>query len=144
VIISGANLLLTEDDVKAAKDVITSASVVICQLEIKPEVTQLALSIAKKAGGIALLVYIWTMQTCRIKCENLLKFFAIVFYSFVHKFSCFTVTTIFNPAPAQSWLDTVFYKDSDVFCANETEVKFVVKSFLKFKVSYLPISYLPS
>jgi ribokinase len=57
VIISGANLLLTEDDVKAAKDVITSASVVICQLEIKPEVTQLALSIAKKAGGIALLVF---------------------------------------------------------------------------------------
>ena len=51
VIISGANLLLTEDDVKAAKDVITSASVVICQLEIKPEVTQVALSIAKKAGG---------------------------------------------------------------------------------------------
>ena len=51
VIISGANLLLTEDDVKAAKDVITSASVVVCQLEIKPEVTQLALSIAKKAGG---------------------------------------------------------------------------------------------
>ena len=51
VIISGANLLLTEDDVKAAKDVITSASVVICQLEIKLEVTQVALSIAKKAGG---------------------------------------------------------------------------------------------
>ena len=51
VIISGANLLLTEDDVKAAKDVITSASVVVCQLEIKPEVTQVALSIAKKAGG---------------------------------------------------------------------------------------------
>ena len=33
-----------------------------------------------------------------------------------------SVTTVFNPAPAQSWLDTVFYKDSDVFCANETEV----------------------
>ena len=51
MIISGANLLLTEDDIKAAKDVITSASVVVCQLEIKPEVTQVALSIAKKAGG---------------------------------------------------------------------------------------------
>ncbi|CAB3990755.1 ribokinase [Paramuricea clavata] len=83
VIISGANMLLTEEDVKAAKDVITSASVVVCQLEIKPEVTQLALSIAKKAG----------------------------------------VITIFNPAPAQSWLDTMFYKDSDVFCANETEAE---------------------
>lgn len=47
-------MLLTEDDVKAAKDVITSASVVVCQLEIKPEVTQLALSIAKKAGGTGL------------------------------------------------------------------------------------------
>ncbi|CAB3990756.1 ribokinase [Paramuricea clavata] len=76
-------MLLTEEDVKAAKDVITSASVVVCQLEIKPEVTQLALSIAKKAG----------------------------------------VITIFNPAPAQSWLDTMFYKDSDVFCANETEAE---------------------
>lgn len=53
VIISGANMHLTEDDVRAAKDVITSASVVVCQLEIKPEVTQLALSIAKKAGGIS-------------------------------------------------------------------------------------------
>ena len=41
----------------------------------------------------------------------------------------FVVTTIFNPAPAQSWLDTVFYKDSDVFCANETEVKLFFNLF---------------
>lgn len=52
VIISGANLHLSEDDVKAAKDIITCASVLVCQLEIRPEVTQMALSIAKKAGGI--------------------------------------------------------------------------------------------
>ena len=70
VIISGANLLLTEDDVKAAKDIITSASVLICQLEIKPEVTQTALSIAKKAGGtfvLKILKIYWT-QSAIIAC----------------------------------------------------------------------------
>lgn len=32
------------------------------------------------------------------------------------------VTTIFNPAPAIPDLDAGFYKASDVFCCNETEV----------------------
>ena len=32
------------------------------------------------------------------------------------------VQTIFNPAPALSWLDCYYYRLSDVFCANESEV----------------------
>ena len=32
------------------------------------------------------------------------------------------VQTIFNPAPALSWLDYFYYALSDVFCANESEV----------------------
>lgn len=34
----------------------------------------------------------------------------------------FTVKTIFNPAPASADLDTDFYRASDVFCCNESEV----------------------
>ena len=57
VIVSGANECLSEEDVKAARPVITSASVVVCQLEVRPEITHLALSLAKQAGGTA-----WTSQ----------------------------------------------------------------------------------
>ena len=39
-------------------------------------------------------------------------------------FSFLVVQTIFNPAPASSWLDYYFYRLSDVFCANESEVRF--------------------
>ena len=52
VIVSGANDILSEDDVRNAKSVILSSSVCVCQLEINPEVTHYTLSIAKKAGGI--------------------------------------------------------------------------------------------
>ena len=38
-------------------------------------------------------------------------------------FVIFTVQTIFNPAPALSWLDYFYYRLSDVFCANESEVR---------------------
>lgn len=48
---SGANDILSEDDVKSAKSVISSSSVCVCQLEINPEVTHYTLSLAKKAGG---------------------------------------------------------------------------------------------
>lgn len=50
VIVSGANDLLSEGDVKNAKSMIASASVCVCQLEINPEVTHFTLSLAKKAG----------------------------------------------------------------------------------------------
>nr|XP_058961430.1 ribokinase-like [Pocillopora verrucosa] len=83
VIVSGANDILSEEDVKRAKSVISSASVCVCQLEINPEVTHYTLSLAKKNG----------------------------------------VQTIFNPAPALSWLDYFYYALSDVFCANESEAE---------------------
>ena len=51
VIVSGANDILSEEDVKNAKSVISSSSVCVCQLEINPEVTHYTLSLAKKAGG---------------------------------------------------------------------------------------------
>ena len=48
---SGANDILSDEDIKHAKSMITSASVCVCQLEINPEVTHYTLSLAKKAGG---------------------------------------------------------------------------------------------
>lgn len=52
VIVSGANDILSFDDVVNAKSVMFSSSVCVCQLEINPEVTHFALSAAKKAGGV--------------------------------------------------------------------------------------------
>ena len=51
VIISGANLELSEDDVSEAEMLIGSAKVVVCQLEIRPNVTLAALRLARKHGG---------------------------------------------------------------------------------------------
>lgn len=48
---SGANDILSDEDIRNANSVITSASVCVCQLEINPEVTHYTLSVAKKAGG---------------------------------------------------------------------------------------------
>lgn len=45
-------------------------------------------------------------------------------YTHINFFSVLpTVKTIFNPAPAIPDLDTDFYKESDIFCCNESEVK---------------------
>ena len=48
---SGANEHLNEEDVTFAKSLISSASVMVCQLEIDPEMTHLALSLAKSADS---------------------------------------------------------------------------------------------
>lgn len=40
-----------------------------------------------------------------------------------------TVKTIFNPAPAVADLHSDFYKASDVFCCNESEVKDNISHF---------------
>lgn len=50
VIVPGANFGLTVDDVRAARDAITGADVVVCQLEVPVEATAEALRIAKGAG----------------------------------------------------------------------------------------------
>lgn len=48
VIISGANNLLSPEDVLRAKELIENAKVVICQLEIPLETTLQALQLAKQ------------------------------------------------------------------------------------------------
>ncbi|HLE78141.1 MAG TPA: ribokinase [bacterium] len=50
VIVPGANMGLTPDDVRRAQDVIRSAAVLICQLEIPVESTLEALRIGRAAG----------------------------------------------------------------------------------------------
>ena len=52
VVVSGANDILSLEDVANAKSVILSSSVCVCQLEINPEVTHFALNVAKKLGGV--------------------------------------------------------------------------------------------
>lgn len=50
VIVPGANFGLTPDDVRAAREVLASADVVVCQLEVPVEVTAEALRLAKQEG----------------------------------------------------------------------------------------------
>jgi ribokinase len=83
IIVSGANDLLTVEDLEAVRDVIKDSKILVCQLEILPEVTLSSLRIAKQER----------------------------------------VTTIFNPAPAQSDLPEEMYQLSDIFCPNETETE---------------------
>ncbi|KAK7488622.1 hypothetical protein BaRGS_00020075 [Batillaria attramentaria] len=47
VIVAGANLLLSEQDVAAAESVISKAKVVVCQLEVPPATSLAALKLAK-------------------------------------------------------------------------------------------------
>lgn len=53
VIVAGANNFLTEQDVRDAESLITSAAIVVCQLETKPLVSLAALKLARKHGGKA-------------------------------------------------------------------------------------------
>lgn len=50
-IVSGANEYLEDADIKRARSAIVSSAVVVCQLEIQPQITQLALALAKNANG---------------------------------------------------------------------------------------------
>ncbi|XP_069624440.1 ribokinase [Ranitomeya imitator] len=50
VIVAGANLLLNSEDLTKASEAITRARVMVCQLEISPEVSLLALRMAHKSG----------------------------------------------------------------------------------------------
>ena len=46
-----ANRLLQPEDVHTARDMLASAKVVVCQLEIKPETALAGLKIARQMGG---------------------------------------------------------------------------------------------
>ncbi|XP_046551163.1 ribokinase-like [Haliotis rubra] len=50
VIVAGANMLLSEQDVAAAEHLIMTSKVILCQLEIPVQSTLTALNIAKKRG----------------------------------------------------------------------------------------------
>ena len=52
VIASGANDQLSPADIQKAESLISSAAVVICQLEVPLETSLAALALAKKHGGI--------------------------------------------------------------------------------------------
>ncbi|ESN89903.1 hypothetical protein HELRODRAFT_91240 [Helobdella robusta] len=55
VIVAGANLELTEDDIMKAEPIISNCKVLICQLEINQQVTLAALKLAKKHGVFTIL-----------------------------------------------------------------------------------------
>lgn len=57
VIVSGANDKLSPADVEKAESLISSAAVVICQLEVPPKTTLAALALAKKHGGNWMLLF---------------------------------------------------------------------------------------
>jgi hypothetical protein len=50
-VILGANLLLNEDDLKKAEDIIRQSKVVVCQLEIRQETVAKTFEIARKHSG---------------------------------------------------------------------------------------------
>ena len=50
IIVTGANDLLTVDEIEAARPLISSASLMVCQLEIPMELTRAALRLARKEG----------------------------------------------------------------------------------------------
>jgi len=57
VIVAGANLLLTEQDLLNAESLIASSKVLVCQLEICSGVTFAALELAHKHGGVCINVH---------------------------------------------------------------------------------------
>jgi ribokinase len=99
VIVKGANDLLSEKDISDAEEIISKAKVLVCQLEISPQISLAAMQLAKKHNG--------------------------KFYNFLNqkRFDVhILVATILNPAPAVCNLDSQFYAVCDYFCPNETEV----------------------
>lgn len=50
IIVSGANDLLSVEDLTAAAELIKTSRILVCQLEIRPEVTLAALRMARQAG----------------------------------------------------------------------------------------------
>ena len=68
VIVSGANSKLSPADVAQAESLISSAAVVICQLEVPPETSLAALALAKKHGGT--FIYSMNAYTCILLCSD--------------------------------------------------------------------------
>lgn len=58
VIVSGANDFLTPEDVISSSNMIYSAKVVVCQLEVPIETTLKALEVGKNGGGIEMVDFV--------------------------------------------------------------------------------------
>ena len=67
IVILGANLLLNEDDLNKAEDIIRRSKVLVCQLEIRSETVVAALKLARKYSG---------------KCRTFLLYFDRFFFQF--------------------------------------------------------------
>ncbi|CAF4459974.1 unnamed protein product, partial [Adineta steineri] len=55
IVILGANLLLNEDDIEKAEDIIRQSKVVVCQLEIRQETVLKTFEIARKHSVLSIL-----------------------------------------------------------------------------------------
>ena len=64
VIVAGANLLLSERDILSAETLIASSRVLICQLEICKSITFAALALARKHGGVCMLLCVKQLEHC--------------------------------------------------------------------------------
>lgn len=52
VIVKGANEMIDENDLKEADSMIQNSKVVLCQLEIDPDITLQTLKAARRHGGL--------------------------------------------------------------------------------------------
>ena len=99
IVILGANLLLNEDDLQRAEEIIRQSHVVVCQLEIRQETVVKTFEIARKHSGK-------TKKTS----------------SFGFHLTNELVLTIFNPAPMPEKFNRDLLKIADVICPNQSEV----------------------
>ena len=103
VIVAGANNHLTPEDVKASRDTLAKAKIMLTVLEVPRQTVLTGLKLANELGGI------YISNEMKEKCRLLIHFFVAVF-------------TVLNAAPAVADLEDDFYALSDIFCVNETEV----------------------
>lgn len=74
MIVAGANLQLDEKEIMLAEGLISKSKVLVCQLEIRPEVTLAALKLAKKHGGLSSWVNIlWLLLKIYAGVERKIK-----------------------------------------------------------------------
>ncbi|ELK27361.1 Ribokinase [Myotis davidii] len=146
VIVAGANLLLNTEDLREAANAISSAKVMICQLEVTPAISLEALTMAHSSGDSKLPGTILSQKplgdvfsgsqikgeaVASLRCTALIdsgdagtacRFTRAPLFPGTDQ-SIFSLKTLFNPAPATADLDPRFYTLSDVFCCNETEAE---------------------
>ena len=99
IVILGANLLLNDDDLNRAEDVIRRSKVLVCQLEIRSSTVATALKLARKHSGRERRGFSFVFESIR------------------------SVLSILNPTPMSEKFDRELLKLADVICPNQSEVK---------------------